>query len=235
MHPGLAAILAKPIAHRGLHGVETGCTENSFEAAEAAVAAGFGIECDVQISADGEAIVFHDAQLDRLTHASGALASLSAASLAAIPLRDGAAIPTLQALLASIAGRAPLVIEIKGSQDDAPRLAARVVALTQIYAGPVAVKSFNAATVVGCRRSGARCPLGLVGPSEQATAFDGIEASSPDFLSWRIDALAALRVRQPKVPLMSWTIRTAAEAAEAAAHAAQIVFEHYQPDGSTTR
>ena len=100
-------LTARPIAHRGWHG--DGRIENSLSAARAAIAAGFAIECDIQRSADGEAVVFHDDTLERLTSAPGRIADYSTTRLAALRL-GGAAdpIPTLTQLLKLIAGRVPL-------------------------------------------------------------------------------------------------------------------------------
>src|SRR4051812_40726647 len=81
----LAALGARPFAHRGLHG--NGRVENSRAAFEAAIAGGFGMELDVQLGRDGEAMVFHDYQLDRLTEATGDVADLTVAELGATRLR----------------------------------------------------------------------------------------------------------------------------------------------------
>ncbi len=76
-----AWLTERPIAHRGLHDAAEGVIENTLAAAEAAIAAGFAIECDVQLSADEEVFVFHDETLDRLTDAEGALIDKSAAQI----------------------------------------------------------------------------------------------------------------------------------------------------------
>jgi len=81
-------LTARPIAHRGLHDKTKGVIENTGSAATAAIEAGFAIECDVQLTADGEAVVFHDFTLDRLTEARGRLDAMNAASLAKIAMRD---------------------------------------------------------------------------------------------------------------------------------------------------
>ncbi|WP_158808220.1 glycerophosphodiester phosphodiesterase family protein [Beijerinckia sp. L45] len=233
MRPDLALILAQPVAHRGLHDRSRGVIENSFAAAEAAIAADYGIECDVQISGDGEAMVFHDETLDRLTAETGRVDARSAAALGAIPLKDGRdTIPTLAAFLAFTDGRVPLVIEIKSRFDGNMRLAARAVALLADYAGAVALKSFDAAVIAHCRSLGAPCPLGLVGPREveprdRDAAPPALDAY--DFLSWHVADLAALRVVQPRTPAMSWTVRSREDQACATRRNAQIVFEHYQP------
>ena len=177
----LARLLARPIAHRGLHACgEPGPVENSISAAQAAIAAGYGIECDIQLSRDGEAMVFHDAGLGRLTGRDGDLAAHDVADLAAMPLRDGPDhIPTLAGFLAVIDGRVPLVIEVKAEGDGDMRLADRALALVADYPGIVALESFDPAVVLHCRRAGASCPVGLVGPlaADDAPDAAALEAS----------------------------------------------------------
>ena len=226
----LAACFAAPIAHRGLHaGRGPGPVENTIAAARAAIEAGFGIECDVQLSRDGEAMVFHDGDLDRLTAMRGPLSAQDTATLET--LRLGATddtIPTLAAFLATIAGRVPLVVEIKRGAPGDVRLADRVLALVATYDGNVVIESFDPAIVLHCLNS-APCPIGLVGPAE--TTGESIDAALTrcDFVSWGIDDLARIAARAPNLPRTSWTIRTPAQRAEAARHAAQIVFEGFDP------
>ena len=82
-----AWLTARPIAHRGLHARDTGIVENTLSAAQAAIERGFSIECDVQLSADGEAVVFHDSTLERLTASRGSIAKKTVADLAALALK----------------------------------------------------------------------------------------------------------------------------------------------------
>ena len=234
MRADLASLLARPLAHRGLHDRARGVIENSFAAAEAAVAAGYGIECDIQLSADGEAMVFHDETLDRLTGETGRVDARSAAALAAIALKDGRdTIPTLAAFLQCIGGRVPLVIEIKSRFDGDMRLTARAVALTKDYGGVFALKSFDPDVVSCCRDLGALCPLGLVGPAghdaPQAALGSPSRFEMYDFLSWNVAALAALRSAQGQIPAMSWTIRSRDDHTRATRYNAQIVFENFDP------
>lgn len=142
------AFLNRPFAHRGLHNRAIGHIENSLTAIHAAIASGYGIEMDVQLSRDGVAMVFHDETLDRLTGEMGLLADHLAADLQKITLTDSTdRIPTLSEVLANVAGQAPLLIEIKDqtgnmSQTDARLEQATATALAD-YNGPVAVMSFN--------------------------------------------------------------------------------------------
>ena len=155
-----AAFLAVPIAHRGLHDRAAGVVENSRAAFAAAIAAGYGIEMDIQRSADGEAVVFHDDEMPRLTGLPGLVHDYTVAQLSATPLLDGGeTVPTLAEVLALVAGRAPLLIEIK-DQDGAlgpgvGPLEARVAELLGGYAGPVALMSFNPLLGGGAGRGGA--------------------------------------------------------------------------------
>ncbi len=104
--------------------------ENTIAAAEAAIARGYAIECDVQLSADGEAMVFHDFGLGRLTAESGEVAGRTAADLGRLAVAgSGERIPTLPDFLAAIAGRTPLVIEVKSRHDGDLALARRVAAI----------------------------------------------------------------------------------------------------------
>ena len=103
-----------PICHRGYHDHAQGIIENSASAFRAAIAAGYGIELDVQRSADDVPVVFHDDVLSSLTDQSGDLRGFSAAELGRIRLRGSTdMIPTLQEVLALVAGQVPLLIEIK--------------------------------------------------------------------------------------------------------------------------
>ena len=217
----LARMLARPIAHRGLHGCGgAGPIENTIPAALAAVAAGYGVECDVLFARDGTPMVIHDEILERLAERPEAVASLDAATLGAIPLRGGGTIPTLDALLAAIAGRVTLVIEVKAVPD--PSLVDAVLDRVARYTGPVVLESFDPAILARCRH--ARCPVGLVGPGEDAADPAGLARC--DFLSWNVTRLDG---RPAALPSTTWTIRSPADAARAVAAGAQIVFEGWRP------
>ncbi len=163
-----AWLTARPIAHRGLHDAAKGLAENSIGAAEAAIAGGFAIECDVQLSRDGEAMVFHDDNLRRLTRARGALAERNVAELQTLALRDGGErIPTLPQFLARIGSRTPLICELKSAFDGDMRLAERVAEIAGPYAGPLALKSFDPAVIAHLRaRHDGLAPLGIVAEAD---------------------------------------------------------------------
>lgn len=249
-----AWLTARPIAHRGLHDRAQGRIENSPAAAAAAVAHGFAIECDVQLSADGEAVVFHDFTLDRLTGESGPVSGRSAADLSRIGLAGSPdRIPSLPDFLALIAGRVPLVVEIKSAFDGDLRLARRTAEIVAAADGPIAIKSFDPDVIAFLRQNRtaldlAGVPLGIVAeavytdgewtklqPAKQTELANFLhwDRSRPDFLSWSVRNLPHptpyLCRAGLGLPVMSWTVRTPEQRAVAARWADQMVFEGFLP------
>jgi glycerophosphoryl diester phosphodiesterase len=241
--------VARPIAHRGLHDLAGGRPENTLAAAEAAMAGRFAIECDIQLSADGEAMVFHDGELGRLTVETGPVRGRSATRLAGLVVAGTAErIPTLTGFLDRIAGRTPLVVEVKSRFDGDERLARRLVEILDGRDAPVAVKSFDPTVVALLRRIAPHLPRGIVAQSryeegewlrldpsrrrEMANLLHWPE-TEPDFLSWRgqdlPDGPPFLARTLAGAPVMAWTVRDPAEAGRLSAHADQIVFEGFLP------
>src|SRR3954467_3809140 len=131
-------LTARPVAHRGLHDLARGIVENMPGAAQAAVDGRFAIECDIQLSADGEAMVHHDDALGRLTEGSGKLIDMTSAELKAVAFKDTPErMMTLSDLCALVAGRVPLVVEVKSHFDGDRRLVARMAEVLGLYSGPV--------------------------------------------------------------------------------------------------
>jgi glycerophosphoryl diester phosphodiesterase len=245
----------RPIAHRGLHDRAAGVIENSRSAFEAAVERGFTIECDLQLSSDGEAIVFHDDALDRLTGTRGALRDRTADELTALPLLDSAAGDRPQRLsefLAQIRGRTLLQIELKRQRNvaDTDQLAARAARELAAYEGSVTVESFDPELLVAMRRHGYDGPLGIITYAYDEDGWDrkmsrGQRASLRHLLHWprtRFDfischardlGLPAVQLfRALGVPVTAWTVKTPEEAALALTRADQIVFEGFDPDSA---
>lgn len=242
------AFLCTPIAHRGLHDVADGRPENSRAAITAAIDRGYGIEIDLQLSADDQAIVFHDYGLDRLTASAGPLRGLSSGALSHITLKGGEeGIPTLPEVLQLVAGRVPLLIEIK-DQDGAmgpsvgPLEAATADALAG-YDGPVGVMSFNPHTVARMAELCPKIPRGLVTDAYLHTEqpfsaeicdrlrdipdFDRVGAS---FISHNVEDLDRPRVaalKQAGANVLCWTVRSPEAEAEARQVAQNVTFEGY--------
>jgi glycerophosphoryl diester phosphodiesterase len=132
-------LTARPVAHRGLHDRARGIIENMPAAAQAAIAGDFAIECDIQLSANGEAMVHHDDELGRLTEGSGALLTKTAVELKAVSFKDTPErMMTLGDLCDLVAGRVPLVIEVKSHFDGDRKLVTRMADVLSNYSGPVA-------------------------------------------------------------------------------------------------
>jgi glycerophosphoryl diester phosphodiesterase len=246
-------LTARPIAHRGFHRKHEGVIENTPTAARDAIARGYAIECDVQLTKDGEAVVFHDHTLDRLTEATGPVIERTAAELGGIALRGASdRIVPLANFLALIGGRTPLICEIKSRFDADMRLTDRTAAVVSAYAGPVALKSFDPDIVGHLRRDGARLgvadrPLGIIAEEKYEHAEyarltperrrDMAELlhwrdTDPDFLSYNVKDMpnaASLFPRLLGAPVMTWTVRTPAQVETARRYADQMVFEGFTP------
>ncbi len=246
------AFLRRPLAHRALHDLAAGRPENSRAAVRAAMDAGYGIEIDVQMSSDGVAMVFHDDDLDRLTDAGGPVRARSAAGLSAIPLTGGGeGIPTLAEVLALVAGRVPLLIEVKdqhGRMGPVDGVLERAVALDlDGYAGPAAVMSFNPHSVMALKEAAPDVPRGLVTCAwrdeecpelpaklrDHLRAIPDYDAAGACFISHEWDDLHRPRVAElagQGAAILCWTIRSANDERIARRIAANITFERYLPD-----
>jgi glycerophosphoryl diester phosphodiesterase len=241
--------LATPIAHRALHDIAKGRPENSRAAVNAAVEHGYGIEIDLQLTADGRAMVFHDYDLSRLTGATGPLRLQTAAAAGAIALKhgDGETIPTLDEILDLVKGAVPLLIEIKdqdGSMGSAvgPLEQATAAALAG-YDGPVAVMSFNPFSIARMAELAPGVARGLVtsgyDPSDWPLSVETCDRlrGIPDFsdchgafISHDKADLSRPRVQQLRaqgVPVLCWTIRSPQEEAAARRFADNVTFEGY--------
>ena len=228
----------RPIAHRGLHDGNIRRFENSLSAFEEAVAGDYAIELDVHLSADGDVIVFHDETLDRLTAQTGPLAKRMAADLRQTRLGGTAdRIPTLAETLERVAGRVPVVIEMKGSGARKPELAQAVAKDLAGYGGPVAVMSFDHELIAAFRATGSPVPCGLTaeGIGENALArHRKALALGIDFVSYHVAALPnafVTHVRDERgLPVITWTVRTPEDVETTYRHADQMTFEGFEPD-----
>ena len=220
----LDELLSRPFAHRGLHSTAT--PENSLAAFEAAVLAGFAIELDVRLSADGVPVVFHDATLGRLCGVDKRVSRLPAGLLCRRSLGDGAeTIPSLAAALHAIGGRTPVLVDLKAPLGQRRSLADAVAILVRAYRGPVGVVGFDPWLLNGMRM---RAPRVLRGQSagvdpRLTNSWAGrrmcypvdelwsLPLSMPDFVTFNVERLpseAVQRVRR-RMPVVAWTVRTA--------------------------
>ena len=218
-------LFSPPFAHRGLWSPQ-GPPENSLAAFEAACAGGYGIELDVQLSSDSEAMVFHDDRLARLTGQPGRLCEHTAVDLAAMRLAGGEeAIPTLGEALAVIGRRAMVLVELKTPYGEVGPLERRVHEILIDHAGPVAVIGFNPyshgwfadrfpAVLRGLNSHAYRGPdAARLGP-EQRRSFARLEHAGiarAHFLALGLDMLPSPRaeaLRADGVPVVAWTTRS---------------------------
>src|SRR5206468_4928075 len=156
-------LIARPVAHRGLHDAASGVIENTPSAFAAAVAGNYAIECDLQITLDGEAMVHHDDALGRLTEGSGRLDSMTAADLKQVRYNAAAdRMITVGELCDLVSGRMTLVIELKSRFDGDFRLVKRAAAVLSGYAGPAALMSFDPGQIAVLRAIAPALPRGIV-------------------------------------------------------------------------
>lgn len=243
--------LRTPLAHRALHDLDAWRPENSRSAVAAAMRAGYGIEIDVQISADGQAMVFHDATLDRMTAEAGPIEARDAASLRQISLNNGTeGIPTLSDILALVAGRVPVLVEIKDQHgqmgETEGRLEEAVATAIKRYHGPLALMSFNPNSMRRLLHLAGDWPRGLTtaafDPTDWALlapevcdhlrAIPDYESVGASFLSHEWSDLSRPRVRDLAswgADLLCWTVHSPEQEVEARRIADNITFEGYGP------
>lgn len=240
----------RPIAHRGFHNLDAGRVENSQTAFEAAIAHGFGIECDLRPAAGGLPVVFHDETLERVTTATGAIADYSAEGLRHVRYpKCKTPVMTFAALLDLVAGRVPVLAEIK-SEWTPPNQAflIEIARLATAYNGPLALMSFDPAVMVVVRSLAPAVPRGLVSGSykdgngetwwadkintARGDALANLLESGPvdpAFYAYHVKDLPTPVTRYARqvlgLPLFTWTVRTAADRDTTAKWADAPIFE----------
>jgi glycerophosphoryl diester phosphodiesterase len=211
--------------------------ENSLAAFQAAIESNYAIECDLQISADGVPVAFHDDTLDRVTGQSGPVRSRTVAELGKIEIMtSGETIPALSEVLARIAGAVPLIVELKSVAGRIEGLAPAVADDLRGYRGPVAVMSFDAGLAAAMMTAAPGLPVGLIAKGGLATTIRllaTIVRHGFHFLSY---SLADLPAPAPLIarwvlglPLICWTARTPQDIGKARRWADQMTFRRIRP------
>lgn len=247
------SFLDRPIAHRACHHRASGRPENSSAAVRAAVEKGFGIEIDVQLSQDNVAMVFHDYDLKRLTAQDGLLRDRRAEELCAIPLRGSdEGIPTLAQVLSIVAGRVPLLVEIKdqdgGLGPETGPLETAVADAIAGYPGDLALMSFNPHSVAALQTLAPDVPRGLTTDPFRASQWPvpaarlaelrtirDYERVGASFISHKHTDLTNPRVAELKsdgAAVLCWTVRSPAQEEAARRIADNVTFEGYLPGGA---
>jgi glycerophosphoryl diester phosphodiesterase len=232
----LGWLISRPVAHRGLHDAPAGVIENTPSAIAAAAAAGYAIEVDLQVTAEGDAVVHHDAALGRLTQGRDALAALSVGELKRVAFRATTdRMITLGELCDLVAGRVALLLELKSLGDRDPRLPRRVAQVLKSYQGPTALMSFDPWPIAALRELAPAWPRGLVATRERRPAawINAMITARLNFIAYAVVDLPAavpgLARRCAGVPVLTWTVRTDAERQCAARFADQMIFEGFRP------
>ena len=241
-------LTARPIAHRGLHDGAT-AIENTLSAFRAAIDGGYGIETDVQLTSDCEAMVHHDFALGRLTLGSRQLAAMTAAGLKEVPFKETSdRMMTLGELCDFVGGRVPLLIEIKSKFDGEVRLVKRAAEVVQAYAGPAALMSFDPGPIEVLREIAPEVPRGIVAerhytddewdeltPEQKRSLpflMHGVR-TQPHFVAYHVKDLPSpapwIARNLLGRPLLTWTVRTAEDQARAKRWADQMIFEGFRP------
>jgi glycerophosphoryl diester phosphodiesterase len=230
-------LTARPIAHRGLHELTTGRPENTLAAFSAAIASDYAIECDLHPSGDGVPMVFHDDDLARLTETAGSVRDRPARELRRLAVAGtGQTIPTLDDMLDLVAGRVPLVLELKHAPGRDNGFAASVAKRIEAYDGPAALMSFDTGLIAELRAASPRLPCGLTAEGDWATGLRHLGDARQlgvRFISYRIDDLPSpgpLFARSALgMKLICWTARTPAQRRKARLWTDQMTFEGFRP------
>ena len=238
-------LTARPIAHRGLHDFSTGMVENTASAFAAAIAGGYAIECDLQLTRDGEAVVFHDDHVERLTEGRGMVKDHTAAEMKQLTMRNSTdKVQTLAELLTQVNGQVPLVIELKSLWDGDARLAQRAIEELKSYSGPHCLMSFDPDAIAAVRRFAPHIIRGIVAerapdsyynslPLPKQTelrTFSHLARTRPDFVSFFYEELPwapITALRASGMPIITWTIRSPQQAVMAMRCSDQITFEGF--------
>jgi glycerophosphoryl diester phosphodiesterase len=242
-------LTARPVAHRGLHDISRGIVENMPGAVQAAIAGDFAIEVDIQLTADGEAMVHHDHVLGRLTEGSAPLIEMTAAELKAVKFKDtGEQMMSLSDLCNLVAGRVPLVIEVKSHFGGDRKLVTRMAEVLASYDGPAVGMSFDPDQVLALRELLPSRPRGIVAERTYEDEYwakltqaqrdsmlylrHGFQ-TQPHFVAFKVDHLPApapwIARNLFGCALLTWTVRTAEQRARAAQYADQMIFEGFVP------
>ena len=240
-------LVAKPIAHRGFHNEALGLVENCESSFEAAIAHGYSIECDIQLTADGQAVVFHDDEVDRVLDGKGKVKQFTAHELQAMYVKLGKdRVLTLAELLEQVAGRTTLVIEIKSLWDDDYTLTDHALDVLATYQGPFALMSFDPDLIARAAAGAPNMVRGITAdrvidpyyyplPVAKRLAmrtYSHLPQTRPHFVSFDFTQLPFQPItefREAGHPILTWTIRSEADASVARRWCDQITFELFKP------
>ncbi|MCG8444584.1 MAG: glycerophosphodiester phosphodiesterase [Hyphomicrobiales bacterium] len=245
VYGGLSWLTKRPVAHRGLHDFDAGIVENTLPAFAAACNAGYAIEADLWLSADGVPVVFHDETLERLAGRPERVSDTPFEALKNVALVKGdAGISALDELLSLVSGRVPVLLELKPHADE-DGITDAVISKVTGYAGPIAIMSFDPRILIRARKTAPHLPRGILGPVMRPVPnlalrhrfalnhYLHIRRTAPHFVGHeqsRLPALAPLFIRWALgMPLLTWTVKDERTARRKGFWANQIIFEGFRP------
>ena len=234
----------RAFAHRGLYELDQSVPENSLPAFRRAVEAGYGAELDVQMTKDGQVVVFHDDDLKRGCGVDGRICDMTLAEVRKLRLfGTEERIPLFSEVLEIFGGKQPLIVELKYAPNWKP-LSDETRRMLGAYAGPACIESFHPYIVRDFRLNDPERVRGQL--SQQARlyqkaipGYQGFALSRlltnvltrPDFIAYCIgpkpasvrlcEALGAMKV--------CWTARDAGKHGEETRKNDAVIFEGYRP------
>jgi len=240
-------LVQNPIAHRGLHNEKAGLVENCEASFSAAIIQGFSIETDLQLTKDGQALVFHDDDVNRVLNGQGKVKDLSLRELKSMTYKQGRdRVQTLDELLEQVAGRTTLVIEIKSLWDDDFTLTDRAVKILSQYNGPFALMSFDPDLIARVAATADQMVRGITADRVIDPYYDPLPVarrvamremlhlpeSRPHFVSFDFHQLPFAPITEIQAaghPIITWTIENEADATQARRYSDQITFQNFIP------
>lgn len=227
-----------PVAHRGLWNESV--PENSLTAYERAIRAGYPIEIDVHMTLDGALVILHDDDLSRLCSVPGLVREKTSAQLRELTLLGtDEKIPFLKDVLDLVAGRVPLLIEIKDHPNIGP-LEEKLVTMLRRYRGDFAIQSFHPFILRRIRKLAPEFLRGLLAtwyypamPKWKQSLLRTLRSRvfcQPDFVSYDIGHLPNKYATAKRFPLLCWTVRDIATQRKAKSLGANIIFENFIPE-----
>lgn len=245
----LKFLARQPYAHRGLHDAAAGVPENSLAAFDRAIERGYGIELDVRMTRDGDIIVFHDPNLDRLTESQGQIAQMSWQQLKNVKLKGShETLKTLHDVLLHVRGRVPVLIEVKATENKFLPACFAVRRALEGYRGATAVMSFHPGVPAWFAEHAPKVVRGLVMTENEGRAFSKyairkrlrrqvlVWQAKPHFIAYDIRRLPSsfmVEARERGLKVLTWTVRGDAAHAVAAKCADQVIFEGDLPVGAS--
>jgi glycerophosphoryl diester phosphodiesterase len=234
----LSWLTARPVAHRGFHDMNKTRWENTLAAFAAAAERGYAIECDVHLSADGIPVVIHDDDLQRLTGQDGFVWQRTAAELGALKVGGTSDhVPTLQEALDLVAGRVPMIVELKGTPGRDEGLVSSVGTMLARYAGKAAIMSFDHWLIRDFAQHAPGIPGGLTAYGRDTRLIEAhfaMLAHGLAFTSYAAgdlpNAFVSFVRDRLKMPVITWTVHDQPAVELTFRYADQMTFEGFEPD-----